>query len=666
VKYTFFLIALLYTSIIVSQEFKIGKIKKKHFDINLNSEQKAAPAVYLNKYRRTYFKYRKDLGIWILCTTIHDVIKVNSLSGVSYSTKKITVYKDDLQSEKVDKVEAYSYNNIDGKISRAKTEAEGIIINDINSNIEEVSITIPNVKQGTIIEYKYEIESTYWEIDDIIFQENIPVKNIFAKIEVPQFFDYNKFIKGYLPINSKLYLKDRNSSFLVVENEPYISLNAKIYNEIQYQEVISEYSLKDVPALTQEDFVNNIENYRSSVVYELATVEFPVGKKQNRAKTWEEVVQYLNDDERIGGQIQRSNFLNKKADELKRKATSDIDRITIAYNYIQEKMTWDKNKNTYRLQDIHNAYKNNIGTAYEINVLLVVLLKRMGFKAAPVMASTKEHGIPLYPTVDGFDYAIAAVYINDEWMLMDATDENLYLGLLPERVMNWEGRLIEENGESLAISLFSKEYSKNKSIMTAELNSRGEISGQCRQLFSNSEGYYIRRTFKDETSDQREEILKDIINQNDLKDIVFDLDDVTKPVVISFNFDTPHFAERIENKMYLSPQLFLIKSENPFKSLNRVLPIDFRYPRTVENTITITIPDNYKIESIPDALDIKLSGKLGSYRIVFKQVNEKSIQIFSSFKSNSTLVEAEAYNEIKNFYQQIITKEKEKVVLIKK
>jgi len=109
----------------------------------------------------------------------------------------------------------------------------------------------------------------------------------------------------------------------------------------------------------------------------------------------------------------------------------------------------------------------------------------------------------------------------------------------------------------------------------------------------------------------------------------------------------------------------LTKSENPFKASDRKLPIDFRYPRAVESAITYKIPEGYIIESMPEPLDIKLSAGLGSYKIAFKQVNTQSIQVSTSFRSNSTLVKADAYNEIKNFYAQIVAKEKEKVVLKK-
>lgn len=650
-----------------AQEFKLGKINKEHFEIPLSKEEKAASAVFLNKYRRTHFEYRDDLDGWLLYTTIHEVIKINSISGFSYGTKKIQLFNEGRESEAVKKVEAYTYTIEDDEVVKIKTPKERIIKNKINENLDEVTITIPAVKQGAIIEYKYTVESSYYEIDDVIFQENIPVKNAFAIIESPQFFDYNKFIKGYRDIVSKDYVKLRQENASFELRNPFGGRTSKtLTNRIKYNDIVSEYHLQDIPALKEEPFVNNMENYRIAVVYELATVEFKKGIKEKRAKSWDEVAEYLNNPARVAGQIDRASFLDGISDTLKAKSVATLDRMNFAYDYIQNRMTWDRGVNKYRSQDLKKAYYQKKGTAYEINALLVSLLKRMGLKAAPVMASTKDNGIPIFPTVDGFDYAIAAVYYDNKWILMDASGKNLYPGLLPERVMNWEGRLLKESGGSIAIPLFSREHSDNKSSIIVSVNKKGEMSGKCRQKYSNSESLYIRNILKGEEQDYQEDILKEIISENNVYDVVFELENSSKPTMISYGFETSNYTKIVDDKMYLSPHLFLEKSENPFKASYRELPIDFRYPRIVENTITFKLPEEYIIDSMPEPLELKLSSGLGSYKVAFKQVNGQSIQVLSSFKSNSTLVKADAYNEIKNFYEQIVAKEKEKVVLIKK
>ncbi|MFC4632678.1 transglutaminase domain-containing protein [Dokdonia ponticola] len=665
-KYIICSVFLLLASVITAQEFKIGKLKKEHFEIPLNSEQNAAPAVFLHKYRNTHFEYRDNLDGWILVTNVHEVVLINSISGFPYATKRIRLYRDGREEENIKKLEAFTYNLVDGKVEKTKTPKESIIENTINKNIKEVSIAMPAVKQGSIVEYEYLIESTYQEIDDVIFQENIPVKNAFAKIEIPQFFDYNKFVKGYLDVHAKEYAQKRTQNFSIEQKNPFGGrTGGSATNTMRFKDVVTEYSLKDIPALKEEPFVNNIENYKVSIVYELAAEEYREGQRIKRAKTWEEVAAYLNNDARVKGQIDRTRFLDEVSSTLKAKADNRIDRIHLAYNFIKDRMTWDKAVNKYRLQDLRKAYNDQSGTPYEINVLLVALLKRMGLDAAPVMASTKKKGIPIFPTVDGFDYAVAAVYHNEEWLLMDASDKNLTPGLLPERIMNWEGRLLKDDGSSMAISLFSKEYSENTSMMIVNIDRQGLLTGKCRRKYTNNEGLYMRNTLRGRDVDYQEGILRGMLDLDEVYDITFDLDELSKPVTISFSFETTDFVEVIDDKMYLSPHLFLIIPENPFKASERKLPIDFRYPRTFEGAITYTIPEGYSVERIPEPLELQLSNGLGSYTLAFRQVNAQSIQVSKSFRSNSTLVAADAYNEIKNFYQQIVTKEKEKVVLKK-
>ncbi|WP_299685066.1 DUF3857 domain-containing protein [uncultured Dokdonia sp.] len=661
------MILFLFIAPVNAQEFKAGKINKEYFDIPLNKEEKAAPAVFLNKYRRTHFEYRDELDGWLSYTIVHEVVKINSISGFSYGTKKIQLYNEVRESEVVKKVEAYTYNIEDDKVVKVKTPKERIIKSAINDNLDEVTITMPAIKQGAIIEYKYIVESSYYEIDDVIFQEDIPVKNVFAIIETPQFFDYNKFVKGYRDIVSKDYVRLRRENASFELRTPFGGrTNKTLVNRIKYNDIVSEYHLQDIPALKEEPFVNNMENYRIAVVYELATVEFKKGIKEKRAKSWDEVAAYLNNPARVAGQIDRASFLNDISDTLKSKSVATLDRMHLAYRYIQDRMVWDKEGNKFRSQDLKKAYYQKKGTAYEINALLVSLLKRMGLQAAPVMASTKNSGIPIFPTVDGFDYAIAAVYYDNKWILMDASGKNLYPGLLPERVMNWEGRLLKENGTSLAIPLFSNQHSDDKSSVIVSIDNKGKISGKCRKKYTNNEALYIRNILKGEDQDYKEDVVKEIINENNVYDVVFELDKLSEPAIISYSFETSNYTELVDNKIYLSPHLFLEKPENPFKASTRELPIDFIYPRIVENTITYKLPKGYAVHSMPESLVLKLSSGLGSYKIAFKQVNGQSIQVISSFKNNSTLVKADAYQEIKNFYEQIVTKEKEKVVLIKK
>jgi hypothetical protein len=64
------------------------------------------------------------------------------------------------------------------------------------------------------------------------------------------------------------------------------------------------------------------------------------------------------------------------------------------------------------------------------------------------------------------------------------------------------------------------------------------------------------------------------------------LNDFLRPLIEEFNFSgKAKLVEKIGNKLYVSPMLFLKLKENPFKVETRIYPIDFTIPRHLEHVI---------------------------------------------------------------------------------
>ena len=97
-----------------SQSFKIGKVDKEEFT---TSEEILEGAIYLEKYRETFFEYDGDKG-WILITEIKERIKITSKEGLDYATNKVYLYKDLPKKEEILKFKAYTHYLVDGKINK--------------------------------------------------------------------------------------------------------------------------------------------------------------------------------------------------------------------------------------------------------------------------------------------------------------------------------------------------------------------------------------------------------------------------------------------------------------------------------------------------------------------------------------------------------------------
>jgi len=133
---------------------------------------------------------------------------------------------------------------------------------------------------------------------------------------------------------------------------------------------------------------------------------------------------------------------------------------------------------------------------------------------------------------------------------------------------------------------------------------------------------------------------------------------------ISFEFELDNAIDEIDDKLYFSPLLFFTLDENPFQKEERTYSIDFGYPFKDQTMLTIKIPENYKIESLPEPARISLPDGAGSFTYRITGVGP-NIQVSTSFQINTPVLAYDKYQSIKEFFKIRMDKENEKVILSK-
>ncbi len=137
---------------------------------------------------------------------------------------------------------------------------------------------------------------------------------------------------------------------------------------------------------------------------------------------------------------------------------------------------------------------------------------------------------------------------------------------------------------------------------------------------------------------------------------------LSKPVMESCTFTMESQADIINDKIYFSPLFFMRMTENPFKLETREFPVDFGYPKEDIYRFSITLPEGYKVETIPESKKLALPENLGSftYRIVSKG---NMIQLIVDSKINTPIVSPIYYDALKAYFSGLIETENEQVVL---
>jgi hypothetical protein len=659
IKKVVILVFMFFINFAYSQKNELGKVTIAELQEKVNIKDTNAVATILFKKGKTHFRYEDKKGFRV----IHEYnykIKIYKKAGLKWADFKVPYYigYEDLSDEKVSFSNANTYNIENGKIIKTKLGNEGSFKNNLSENWSEASITMPNVKVGSIIEFTYILDS-----ENIIsfpvfdFQDEVPVNYCEYKTEIPEFFIYKVINIGLIKVKSDVKIENGYQNF---SNEHNHTVN------LSYQQINSSYISENLPALQEENYLDNRDNYKCSIQHELEKTRFPEVPVKQYAQTWDDVAKSIYKFKEFGNELKERTFFQENLRLIVKNDTTQIQRVKTILNFVQNKIKWDGKYGYLTKKGIKKAYEDGNGNIAEINILLIAMLNHAGVFANPVLTSTVDHGMSTFPNRTVFNYVIAAVDIENERFLLDASDVNSTINILPKRVLNWTGRLIKSDQTSDEINLVPVNLSKENTNILCTLTQDGKISGK---VISKKSDYYAlsyREKIRDSNIDNYIEKLENDFNINEISNFKIEniATDLSKPVTESYSFLSDNI-ESINDKVFLNPLFFFGLNNNPFVQEKRQFPIYFGYPTMERKILIFEIPENYKIESIPKSISIKTTDSVLSFNFN-ATVNDNKIQITTSLEIKIALISADFYDELKEFFQKSIDKQNEKIVLVKK
>ncbi len=665
--FTISLLALFISINSFAQIKKLGKVKKNEFDIINQDKYDNDNAIVLFKNRTTYYEYDQLSG-WRLITKVHERRLLKNKEGFAYATKSVKYYSGDKRDERVN-IKAYTFSLVDNKIVKTKLKKDNIYNQQTSRHWYQKKFTMPNLTEGCIVDWEYKISSPYYSyIDEIIYKIDIPILYMEAYISIPEYFNYKYTTTIYYPVNvttekgiMNVQISNKN------RNVPVRGAASTKYSVSNVDVPLNNYSLKlkDVEPIAIEPFMNSIINYIGMVKFELSYVKFPHEMLKRYSTTWEDVCKTIYFKSNFGGEIEKHQYFDSDLNALTQTDDNDELKLSKILNFVKSNVRWDNEYGIFADDGVAKAYKKGVGNVAEINFILISMLNKAGLEAYPVLASTNKHGTPLFPTIDGFNYIITSVQLGESTILIDPTERFAPPGVLPKRILNWQGRLVKKDGSSNVVELFPNIYSISKKRVNALINEDNEVKGIDTELFAQNLALSLRKECENKTND---DLIKKFENKYDNISVdgvrMSNLDNLNNPLRFIVQFTMEEEVEEIDNKLVFSPTLFLKEGENVFKSDTREFPIYFAYPFYDDYEIIIMLPQGYTIEKLPENVSFNLPDNMGSYEYTIEQTST-GIKLSIKEKINNAILPNTIYKELKDFYGKIVDKENEKVVLVK-
>ncbi|WP_310558742.1 transglutaminase domain-containing protein [Flavobacterium sp.] len=655
---------LFYFATVTAQDFKLGKVSVAELEQKFHPKDSSAVAAILFKKGDVQFDYSPETGFEII-TTVKTRIKVYKKEGYHFANFNVPYYLYKGSDANVKIENAVTYNLVDGKMEKTKLGIDGIFVEKINQNFAQKKITMPNIKEGCVIEYEYSTKSNnIGSLMEWRFQYEVPVNYSEFATAIPEYFDFRISQKGFFPI-AILNNREGRSINYTDPNRVQTGNSVSYQNQnLSFTEAKATYSAKDLPAIKEEPFVNNMENYIAGIDHELSSISYPQTKIKYYSTNWEAVVKTIYEYDSFGAELNKSGYFEEDVKALLVNLKTPSEIITGLLNHVKNTVKWNNNAGYGCNEGVKAAYKNKTGNCAEINLMLTAMLRFAGLTANPVLISTRANGIPVFPSRNAFNFVLAAVETPEGLVLLDATEKYSEPNILPLRDLNWLGRLIRKDATSIEVDLTPKTSALEVKSMMVTLKPDGAIEGQARFQHSNHAALEFRKKFlaQDPTI-----YLENLENRNgaiEISDYSRDNDkNLSEPIIEKFKFKQNKNVDFIAGKMYIKPMFFLNSGNNPFKQEDRLYPVDFGFPKQERYNISISIPAGFVVESVPASLNIAVN-KIGTFKFLITKT-ETNIQVAITKDVTTAIVSPDYYADLKGFLQQIMDKQNEKIVLTK-
>ena len=641
---------------------KFGKVTAEHLQTKVYAIDSAADAVVLSDVGEAAIEGNSKGGFSVM-TTRHKVVHVLTKNGYDEATVEIYLYTSGTAEEKLEDLKAVTYNLEGGKVVTSKFERSNLFTEKKDKNHIVKKFTLPNVKEGSIIEFQYQVSSDFISnVDPWAFQGRAPRLWSEFRFIVPQFFSYTFVSHGYLRpfISDK---KDRTQQFTVRDQGGTTA--TETYN---FSSGVTEYrwAMKDVPELKVESFTSTLKNHLAQIEFQLVSRNYPL-TPHNFRNSWPSLTKELLESEDFGGNIKGSN--GWLADDMKTilaGATTETEKAKRIYNFVREAFTCTNYYRVFSEQSIKSTFKNKKGSVSEINLLLTAMLRFAGIKADPVIMSQSDRGYvyDIYPLITQFNYVIALAQIDGKDVCLDGTHTGLGFGRLLPDCYNGHARVVNE--EASPIYLMADSIQERKvTALFLNVDEKGVWAGNMNQSPGYYESYRLRQKIKEKG---KEEFFKDVQKEYgaDFKIINPRIDSISNyDDPISMAYEVTYNPEK-ENIMYINPMFGEGYKKNPFKSAERMYPVEMPYAIDETYILTLQVPDGYVVDEMPKQVLAKYDEVGKSYFEYRIQQSGNTISMRSRIKLTRAFYEPDEYPVLREFFNMVVKKHNEQIVLKKK
>lgn len=643
---------------------KLEKISAKDFQVNSPVVDNNANAVILADIGSTDFEGNTNGDLNLVFKETKRIL-LRSRNAFDIATVKVPVYMGGVidEEETFGNFEATTYNLENGQITETKLDKASLFKEKYNKYYNIRKFTFPNLKEGSIIEYKFTIKSPYYEhLRNWQFQDEYPVLWSQYQVTIPPIFDYLSIRKGYLKFAIDSVANVFKAYSIIVSGDATAA--SDIYR-FSGNATAALWVMKDIPALKLEKYTSSNKNYLAQISFNLRSIHFSDTYTKFIVKDWFKTAEDILKKPDYSCIRDNNNWLRENIQSIVPDAAPDEEKVRKIYAFLRDNFTCTDHDTYKQSQSLKKTFQTKTGNVADINILLMAMLYNQGIESDPVFLSTRDNGWANESAalINQYNYVVSRILLGNKVYVLDATQPRLGFGNMAAKCLNGFGRIINKKSPWI-ITLSPDSVMENRN--TAVFLNNDSIQGVV-GTYSSNLGYYESLELRDELAkEKQEDYAKDLFKaypqEIEASGLTIDsLKSYDDPIGINYNLKLK-FGE--EDIVYFNPLFDEQLKKNPFESAERLYPVEMPYVKKSTYTLNMEVPKGYKVDELPKSTRVKLNEDEGMFEYMIEK-SDDNIQMRCKVALKKATYNPDDYATLRDFFAFIVKKEAEQIVFKK-
>jgi Domain of Unknown Function with PDB structure (DUF3857) len=506
-------------------------------------------------------------------------------------------------------------------------------------------IVLPDVQVGSIIEYHYAdqlkehyVFDSHWIISEELFTK-------YAKFSLkpsdyfPVRFSWQGLPTGVAPKNERGIVHLETNNIAAFQTEDYMPPQNELKVRVDF--VYSENSEMQADKFWKKE--GKKEN---------GEVESFIGKR----KAMEQAVAQM--------------VLPSDTPEVKlQKIYARVQQLrNTAYEVetTEQEKKRNKEKATKNVEDV---WKSGSGSGREITWLYLALVRAAGLEAYPVLVSRRNEYFftPQMMDPHRLDDNVVLVKLNGKDTFYDPGTAYTPFGILPWPETAVQGlRLDKDGGAWVATTVPDSTVSNITRKADLKMTDQGGLEGKVTVTFSGLEALSMRLELRNEDETTRTKYIEDVVRE--FIPVGIDVDLKNKPdwssssptLVGEFEIKVQGWASAAGHRALIPVGLFGAPEKHVFEHSARVHPIYFDFPTGRIDDVTIELPLDWKVNSVPPGH--KDEGRVCSFNTTAEN-NKGILHLTRNLNINALVLDTKYYGALRKFFQMVKTGDEQQIVV---